>query len=228
MKICINCGKTVEGDNYRNCIYCGGNLIDEKTLENRDVICNNKKASYKGLLTAVICLAVMVIGVSCFLLGQFSINNSTNNSTNNSAPTVAVETEAERPSLPSDFDVEAKVLEIRALYNLTESGTNIVSVTNAASGAKAYSTSSDIIKISVPADNEINYDRHYYFDGGKLYFAFLCNGTRENRFYFYNDILFRWIDESKVIHDKEFENQIFTDWEETVLEDSKRVKTYFD
>ena len=39
--------------------------------------------------------------------------------------------------------------------------------------------------------------------------------------YFKDNRLFRWIDESGEIHDKERSNSVFLEWEETVLNDLK-------
>ena len=66
-------------------------------------------------------------------------------------------------------------------------------------------------------DDKNNYTRYYYFKDDKLYFVFAFDGTKENRLYFDNEVLFRWIDENGKIHDNDFANNEFISWENKIL-----------
>lgn len=59
-------------------------------------------------------------------------------------------------------------------------------------------------KVTVPAGvDAAGYSREYYFVDGRLYFAFVYKKSAENRFYFLNDRLIRYIDENRETHDLE-------------------------
>lgn len=66
-----------------------------------------------------------------------------------------------------------------------------------------YVQQDNSISIEIPNGySNINYSRIYYFDeNGQLYFAFIFNKVNENRLYFLNDILIRYINEEKKIYD---------------------------
>lgn len=57
-------------------------------------------------------------------------------------------------------------------------------------------------KVTVPSGADTTgYSREYYFVDGRLYFAFVYKKSAENRFYFLNDRLIRYIDENRETHD---------------------------
>ena len=94
--------------------------------------------------------------------------------------------------------VEDKVETIRSWYNQTNSGASDSSLsktqTTVNHGGKTYSSDQ-------------------YFKNGELYFVFAYNGSIENRLYFWDGTLFRWIDESGIIHDNEFGNADYLAWQ---------------
>lgn len=98
-------------------------------------------------------------------------------------------------------NVEDKVTTIRGWYNLTNSD---------ASSAAAQGLTKKTSSVSY---NGSVYTSEQYYRNGELYFVFAYIGTRENRLYFWNGTLFRWIDESKVTHDNEFSNGNYLTWQ---------------
>ncbi len=86
---------------------------------------------------------------------------------------------------------------------------------------KIYYVLNRIVSIEVANGyNDIGYSRTYYFDEeGKLYFSFVFDKKRENRLYFKNDILIRYIDENGEIYNL-YENLETCTWYELVLYES--------
>jgi len=86
---------------------------------------------------------------------------------------------------------------------------------------KIYYVEDQIVSIEVTSGyNEIDYSRIYYFDkDSKLYFAFVFDKRKENRLYFKNDMLIRYIDENGEIYNLN-ENTESCTWRELVLYES--------
>jgi len=239
MKVCINCNRQATSSNATNCEYCGGNLVDKVEYPqtgNKDINVDpaprstlktkHSSAGKNGIIAALVVIVILLLCVSFFMLGKLTGTENTSNDTEysqndsvepqNNEGSLPEETE----SLPEGFDLESEVLSIRAKYNATESGNFAVS-TDTATGVKEYTDSNGgIVKITVPKDKNFAYARNYYFEKGKLYFAFVFDKTIENRFYFCNDILFRWIDENKATYDKAFSNPEYMEWEDIILNDA--------
>lgn len=115
-------------------------------------------------------------------------------------------------------DVEAKVKHIRSIYNDIQSDLSGY-VTAEYNGRKVYvdSETDKIVRIDYLPDEKSEYARFYYFDDEVFCFAFIFDGKKENRLYFHNGYMFRWIDEDGVIHDNESDNAEFIEWEEFAL-----------
>lgn len=121
-------------------------------------------------------------------------------------------------------DVENKVLDIRAWYNDTVGKLSSLSVSQGGAG-KAYYDGGTLVRIDVSGGaGGIDYERNYYFKNGNLYFVFMYRGNQENRFYFYNDTLFRWIDEDKATWDNAFDNKDYISWQESLLNEIRRIE----
>lgn len=114
-------------------------------------------------------------------------------------------------------DVENKVLTIRSWYNNTQSKLETLSTVEVAEGRKEYYDNAKRVRVDLQADDKNTYTRFYYFKDDKLYFVFAFDGTKENRLYFDNEVLFRWIDENGKIHDNDFANNKFISWENKIL-----------
>ena len=62
---------------------------------------------------------------------------------------------------------------------------------------KAYFNENHIMVISVPKNyNSIKYSRMYFLRNDRLYFAFIFSGRDENRLYFNDGVLIRYIDKN--------------------------------
>ncbi len=130
---------------------------------------------------------------------------------------------AEDDRILTTGDVEAAVKKIRAMYNETQQLKLEIGYIGS-SNASYYFYKGELKKIEVPADDRLNYTRIYYFDEEELYFAFVSNAEKENRFYFHNGELIRWIDERKEIYNvTEPCPSDFLDWEASILEESRTV-----
>ena len=114
-------------------------------------------------------------------------------------------------------NVENKVLTIRNWYNDTQSNLENLSTVKGVKGITEYYDKSSCVRIDVSADEKNSYNRYYYFKDNKLYFVFAFDGQKENRLYFYDEMLFRWIDESGIIHDNDFNSKEFISWEKVIL-----------
>ena len=90
------------------------------------------------------------------------------------------------------LDVDNEVGKIRSLYYATQDdpGDEYESL-----GVTYYYKNGEVTKAVCPSGyNDWNYTRWYFYSNGKLYFAFVFNGTEEHRLYFVNDTLIRYID----------------------------------
>lgn len=82
-----------------------------------------------------------------------------------------------------------------------------------------YDSNNQPVRIDIPANAYNSYTKQYYLKNGKVYFAFIFDGTHENRMYFQNNSLIRWVDESGATHDYQRGNPDYVGWEKTVLND---------
>lgn len=99
-------------------------------------------------------------------------------------------------SAAAAFNEEAEVAQIRKLYYATQEDPG---TSNENSEVLRYVKDGATTKISVPASyNDNMYERWYFFNNNKLYFAFVFKGQEEHRLYFKNDKLIRYIDENNV------------------------------
>lgn len=87
-----------------------------------------------------------------------------------------------------------------------------------------YYISNQVVSIEVTSGyNDIDYSRIYYFDKeGKLTFAFVFDKKKENRLYFKDNILIRYIDESSEVYDLNDNLEICV-WYELVINESNEL-----
>lgn len=115
-------------------------------------------------------------------------------------------------------NVNEKVTNIKALYYETQNNLDGLKIDTSQTGVKKYYNDiGEVVRMDISADRSNQYTRCYYFNGSKLYFAFIFSGKNENRLYFDSDCLFRWIDEQKSTHDNEFDKSDFLYWENFAL-----------
>ena len=110
----------------------------------------------------------------------FSENNKSNSSNFNSPPKA--------------IDVDSEVAVIRENYYSTQANPGIEKTIN---GVKYYYKDNSITKIVCYGNSDTNYSREYFYKDNKLYFAFIFNGNKENRLYYCDNTLIRYIDENK-------------------------------
>lgn len=109
------------------------------------------------------------------------------------------DTSSKIESKAADYDVDAEVKQIRAWYYATQEdpGTHTEN-----SEVLRYTKDGATTKFSAPASyNGWIYERWYFYNDDKLYFAFVFKGTEEYRLYFKDDVLIRYIDNNGITYD---------------------------
>lgn len=124
--------------------------------------------------------------------------------------------------------VEDEVARIREVYSDIVSGisSEIYEERNLAEGITGYYDAGNLRAVIIANEtNGIKYARWYYYENGKLFFAYY-EGRDAHRFYFYEDELIRWrysadaLDaQAAVNHDME-ETDEYREWEAAVLQES--------
>lgn len=238
---CPYCNSPLK-DDALFCRKCGKSL--EEKIE-KSIPSVPKKKKDKGLVFLIVLLVVVliasvsVIGYVCFQNNSIDIETPSfessadenkeegldieENDDVSSEETGVTEGLEEPEYIYDNFNVEDEVLRIRELYNATQS--NLSSLTKDSGDdeeVKYYDTNSKLVRLDIPANSITPYTKYCYFENGELYFAFVFDGTKENRLYFKDKRLFRWIDESGKIHDKERSNSTFLEWEKIVYDDLNR------
>ena len=235
--ICCQCGNILK-KNALFCNKCGHKLLESQTESERGNKCPHcnlilkdevmksidatpKKKKDNGLVFLIV-LLVVLIASGCAMGYIYLQNNSVDTETLSIDVSKDDKTENSGKAEYTDdnFDIEKEVLKIRELYNATQSNSSNLTKKDSVSGkVKYYDDSSKLVRMDIPSNSITSYTKYYYFENGELYFAFVFDGTKENRLYFKNNRLFRWIDEDGEIHDKERSNNTFIEWEKIVLND---------
>ena len=236
--VCCQCGNILK-KNALFCNKCGHKLLESQTESERGNKCPHcnlilkdevmksidatpKKKKDNGLVFLIV-LLVVALTASVSVIGYVYLqNNSVDTETPSGDVSADNKTENSGKAEYTDdnFDIEEEVLKIRELYNATQSNLSNLTKKDSVSGkVKYYDDSSKLVRMDIPSNSITSYTKYYYFENGELYFAFVFDGTKENRLYFKNNRLFRWIDEDGEIHDKERSNNTFIEWEKIVLND---------
>lgn len=235
--VCCQCGNILK-KNALFCNKCGHKLLESQTESERGNKCPHcnlilkdevmksidatpKKKKDNGLVFLIV-LLVVLIASGCAMGYIYLQNNSVDTETPSGDVSADNKTEnsGKAEYIDDNFDIEKEVLKIRELYNATQSNLSNLTKKDSVSGkVKYYDDSSKLVRMDIPSNSITSYTKYYYFENGELYFAFVFDGTKENRLYFKNNRLFRWIDEDGEIHDKERSNNTFIEWEKIVLND---------
>lgn len=117
---------------------------------------------------------------------------------------------------PASNDV---IQTIRGDYYYTQANLDSYKKTIVNGNTVYYDSNAQPVRIDIPANAYNSYTKQYYLENGKVYFAFIFDGTFENRMYFQDDCLIRWVDESGATHDNQRYNPDYINWEKTVLND---------
>lgn len=221
---CNKCGhklleSQMESERGNKCPHCNLILKDEVM---KSIDATPKKKKDNGLVFLIV-LLVVALTASVLVIGYVYLQN---NSVDTEIPSgdVSADNKTENSGkaeyTDDNFDIEEEVLKIRELYNATQSNLSNLTKKDSVSGkVKYYDDSSKLVRMDIPSNSITSYTKYYYFENGELYFAFVFDGTKENRLYFKDNRLFRWIDEDGEIHDKERSNNAFIEWEKIVLND---------
>jgi uncharacterized membrane protein YvbJ len=111
----------------------------------------------------------------------------------NPAPSEVVSTEEDLSSL----DVEAAVKEIRKEYNIINKEQKNYKVDKKSDSFIDYINDNGFIKKAVKKDNGLTTE-YYFWDDGSLFFIFTTTAKPlENRYYFKNNQMIRWIDSNR-------------------------------
>lgn len=101
------------------------------------------------------------------------------------------------------IDLDAEIAQIQDWYYSTQDQLGHMDVADT-DEAVIYMKDGNIQKIVVyNGINEMDDTREYFFKDNRLYFAFVYNEDREQRFYFVKDMLVRYIDGQSEIYDLE-------------------------
>ena len=236
--VCCQCGNILK-KNALFCNKCGHKLLESQTESERGNKCPHcnlilkdevmksidatpKKKKDNGLVFLIV-LLVVALTASVSVIGYVYLQNDSVDTEILSGDVSAdnkTENSGKAEYTDDNFDIEKEVLKIRELYNATQSNLSNLTKKDSVSGkVKYYDDSSKLVRMDIPSNSITSYTKYYYFENGELYFAFVFDGTKENRLYFKNNRLFRWIDEDGEIHDKERSNNAFIEWEKIVLND---------
>lgn len=125
----------------------------------------------------------------------------------------------------SETEIEEEVLRIREVWTAdqNDASTGHFDVYTDDKGIKYYKQNGDTKLVEVPQGVFGDYNITFQIEKGDVTFAYYMNENEQNRLYLKYQMLFQW-NETKsgkdtVIHNNDFENQQFKDWENEVLAD---------
>ncbi len=223
-KPCPHCGNMLNKD----ALFCGecGNALTQ-SIKQKELPKSAKKKKDKGLIFLIVLLVVVllasagVVGYVYYQNRSIDIdmpnieeqNKTKNDSLDNESSTEEPQNEDEETDagIPSEEpqtivpNVSNEVSYIRDVYNDIQSNLSNLKQVKDGNVIKYYN-GDDLVRLDVPSGLYDSYTRYYYYDNNKLIFEFCFDGEKENRLYFKDYTLFRWIDEDGVTHDNELDN----------------------
>lgn len=120
------------------------------------------------------------------------------------------------------IDLEAEIEKIHEWYYQTQAELDSMDVVYAGD-AICYMENETSGKIVVSKGAEgINYIREYFIKDGRLYFAFVYDENGENKLYFVNNMLVRYIDEESIVYNLE-EADRYVDFASELLNEAYRI-----
>ncbi len=120
-----------------------------------------------------------------------------------------------------DLDVEDEVLRIRELYNTIQNDCGGYQISEHEWGT--FYDGGRLKKAIVTAGyNGIESERWYFFEDDQLIFSFFFKPGDEQRFYFYNNRLFRWKD-NDLTHDKAIDVPGWFELEDSIINEGSSL-----
>lgn len=129
------------------------------------------------------------------------------------------EEKAKEPTVPEGFDVEKGALHIQEVCVYVTENQSSMTATQLSNGAVWYEDEESgyaKMEVSAGGGDMTNYSRFYFYEDGKLIFAFYFRGPLEQQFYFTNEVMFRWIDENGTTRDLAYDHSSWRTWETEV------------
>lgn len=113
--------------------------------------------------------------------------------------------ETVKETVETNDNLEADITQIREWYNQTQSNLENLTITKPDSDTTEYRDSYGNIKKLEVIKGDGHYE-WYFFEHDKLIFVYTENGEDQDRYYFKDDVLIRWIDSYNNYHDGETQN----------------------
>lgn len=239
-KICGGELKANGDEKYVICEYCGTKQeINGQCSETNINKSEEKNSRFGKLLIFLFSASLIIIGI-CIVLSLNRIGNIFDKSENNPEHTAVslpeVTPEIDNTPLPEDEavtaapapseytyveNVEAMVKQIRGKYYSTQNHLDTLEKTNDGKYTIYRNSGGSAERVDFKINNT---NVCFYYDNGELYFVFAFENKKENRFYFYNNCIFRWIDESAAVHDNEQNNPELENWQRVILDEAAQLK----
>lgn len=165
---------------------------------------SDNKSLKKALSGVLVALVIGFIPIAVMYIKDYKQDgitiesNSTTKKDDDKAIQQPVEDVEPTKETPIISDIEVVANEVRSLYYETQDNKDSYDKKIIQDGVTAYVNNGQVVLIEVMGDKiGETYSRMYYFHNNKLYFSFIFSGMLENRLYFKDGILFRYIDEQK-------------------------------
>lgn len=232
-KICGGELKVNGNEQYVICEYCG--TMQETNIKNVE----KKNSESRKFLIFLLAIPLIIIGI-CIVLSLNRIGNIFDKSENNAEHTSVSIPEAtpeiyntlieEKPittSMPVASEdtyvenVEAMVKRIRDKYYSTQNKLDMLNKTTDGKYTIYRNSDGRAERIDFKINNT---NACFYYNNGELYFVFAFEDKKENRFYVYNNRIFRWIDADGTVFDNERNNLELENWQRIILDESKQLE----
>lgn len=132
-----------------------------------------------------------------------------------------------KPAEQTDISFTNKIAKCKDVYYTTTDELSTYNYEVFGTSATAYYKNGDLRMLKeLPEYNPMIDDfsegekkKYFYFENGQLYFIFLvdANTSAEDRLYFYNGQLIRWIDSNSTVHDNSAEFDKMEEWHDYAM-----------
>lgn len=212
MKHCPNCGALIDEISESGGQQVQNDFKPEKETGLTSVPSGKKvqSAPNNKLVYFILGLLIILIAFNAFIIvnmrktdadknqsaENYVVQTSENKAQENKEDVLKEQKQNTSSDSFDDLDVEAEVAQIRSWY---------------------YWPTDQVEKITIEKGTDgWDYSREYYYYDGKLFFAFVYDGTEEHRLYFKDDIMIRYVDEYDHVFNYGNIEQ-FSEWEERVI-----------